>query len=65
MSTRQKGDHMVGSDRAKCMLNGTGNMVVHKWSEMSQQSSIGIIGVIMDAVVSTYQSEAQGGDGER
>lgn len=56
----KRGEHMAGSDGAKCMLNGTGNMVGHKWSEKSQQSGVGLIGVIMDAVVSTYQSEAQG-----
>lgn len=56
----KRGEHMVGSDSAKCMLIGIGNMAVHKWSKKSQQSSMGLIGVVMDAVVSTYQSEAQG-----
>lgn len=64
MSTRQKGEHTVGSDGAKCMLNKIGNMVVHKWSAKTLQSGIGLIGVIMEAVVSTYQSEAWGGEGE-
>lgn len=42
------------------MLNRTGSMVVHK-----QQPCTGLIRVvIMDAVASTYQSEAQWGDGE-
>lgn len=60
----EKSEHMVGAEGAKCMLNGIGNMVVHKWSKKSQQSSIWLIGVIMDAVASTYQSEAQGSEGE-
>lgn len=62
----ERSEHMAGAEGAKCMLNGIGNMVVHKWSEKkkSQQSSIWLIGVIMDAVASTYQSEARGSEGE-
>lgn len=60
----KRGEHMVGSDSAKYMLIGVGNMAVHKWSKESQQPSRGLIGVVMGAVVSTYQSEAQGCSGE-
>lgn len=35
-----------------------------KRKKKSQQSSIWLIGVIMDAVASTYQSEARGSEGE-
>lgn len=53
------GEHMAGSDEAKCMLIGVGNTAVHWPSEKSQQSSGGLIGVIMGAVASTYQYKAQ------
>lgn len=54
---------MRGSDEAKCMLNGMGNLVVHKRSAKAQLS-VGLIGMIMDAVVSSCQSEAQGAAGK-